>query len=91
MCVVWINIIAYSVYSGWCGSTAAGGEMAGTGPIVGIVCSVRWLGQAFTKPPLLQKSRLTRGGSPIGCVLVEWKVPVECRLGAAINSHSFHP
>ena len=32
--------------------------------------------KSFTKPPLLQESRLNGGGSPIGCV-VEWKVPVE--------------
>ena len=45
------------------------------------------LSSPSTKPPLLQESRLTGGGSPIGCVLVEWKVPVECEVGAAINFH----
>ena len=47
--------------------------------------------KAITKPPLLQESRLTGGGSSIGCVLVECKVSVECELEAAINFHSFHP
>ena len=37
----------------------------------------------FTKPPLLQESRLTGGGSPNLVVLVEWKVPVESKTGAA--------
>ena len=32
---------------------------------------------AITKPPLLQESRLTGGGSPNLVDLVEWKVPVE--------------
>ena len=45
----------------------------------------------ITKPPLLQESGLTGGGSSIGCVLVECKVPAECELGAAINFHSLHP
>ena len=38
---------------------------------------------AFTKPPLLQESRLTGGGSPNLVVFVEWKVPVERFMGAA--------
>ena len=42
---------------------------------------------AFTKPPLLQESRLTGGGSPNLVGLVEWKVPVEWEMGAA---NSFH-
>ena len=37
----------------------------------------------FTKPPLLQESRLIGGGSPNLVVLVERKVPVEGFLGAA--------
>ena len=41
----------------------------------------------FTKPPLLQESRLTGGGSPKLVGLVEWKVPVEWEMGAA---NSFH-
>ena len=44
-------------------------------------------GGPFTKPPLLQESRLTGGGSPNLMVLVEWKVPVERFMGAA---NSFH-
>ena len=43
--------------------------------------------QAFTKPPLLQESRLTGGGSPNLVVLVEWKVPVERFMGAANCFH----
>ena len=46
---------------------------------------------SFTKPPLLRRSRLTGGGSPIGFVPVECKVPVECEVGDAINSHAFYP
>ena len=42
---------------------------------------------AFTKPPLLQESRLTGGGSPNLVGLVEWKIPVERRMGA---TNSFH-
>ena len=48
---------------------------------------------AFTKPSLLQESRLTGGGSPNLVDLVErkvpveWKVPVERKMGAA---HRFH-
>ena len=45
------------------------------------------LHQSFTKPPLLQESRLTGGGSPNLVGLVEWKVPVEWEMGAA---NSFH-
>ena len=41
----------------------------------------------FTKPPLLQESRLTGGGSPNLVVLVEWKVPVERFMGAANCFH----
>ena len=44
----------------------------------------------FTKPPLLQESRLTGGGSPNLMVLVEWKVPVESKtIGAKPNLCSF--
>ena len=46
---------------------------------------------SFTKPPLLQESRLTSGGSPNLVVLVEWKVPVEGFMGAANSFHWFHP
>ena len=42
---------------------------------------------SFTKPPLLQESRLTGGGSPNLVVLVEWKVPVERFMGAANCFH----
>ena len=42
---------------------------------------------SFTKPPLLQESRLTGGGSPNLMVLVEWKVPVEGFMGAANCFH----
>ena len=42
---------------------------------------------AFTKPPLLQESRLTGGGSPNLLVLLEWKVPVERFMGAANCFH----
>ena len=48
-------------------------------------------GGTFTKPPLLQESRLTGGGSPNLVVLVEWKVPVERFMGAANSAHGFHP
>ena len=44
-------------------------------------------GARFTKPPLLQESRLTGGGSPNLVVLVEWKVPVERFMGAANYFH----
>ena len=44
----------------------------------------------FTKPPLLQESRLTGGGSPNLVVLVEWKVPVERFMGAANCFHWFY-
>ena len=47
--------------------------------------------QTFTKTPLLQESRLTGGGSPNLAVLVEWKVPVEWKLGASKIFHSSHP
>ena len=43
--------------------------------------------EAITKPPLLQESRLTGGGSPNLVVLVEWKVPVERFMGAANSVH----
>ena len=43
----------------------------------------------FTKPPLLQESRLTSGNSPNLVDLVERKVPVEWRIGAANSFHSF--
>ena len=52
---------------------------------------VWWHGVPFTKPPLLQESRLTGGGSPNIMVLVEWKVPVERFLGAANCFHWIHP
>ena len=39
-------------------------------------------GRSFTKPPLLQESRLTGGGSPNLVDLVEWKVHVERKVGA---------
>ena len=42
---------------------------------------------SFTKPPLLQESRFTGGGSPNLVDLVERKVPVESNMGAA---NSFH-
>ena len=48
---------------------------------------LRELVTAFTKPPLLQESRLTGGGSPNLVVLVEWKVPVEGFMGAANCFH----
>ena len=44
---------------------------------------------SFTKPPLLQESRLTGGGSPNLVDLVERKVSVERRMGASNSSHSF--
>ena len=47
--------------------------------------------EPFTKPPLLQESRLTGGGSPNLKVLVEWKVPVEGFMGAANCFHWIHP
>ena len=47
--------------------------------------------RSFTKPPLLQESRLTGGGSPNLVDLVERKVPVERRMGAANSFHSFYP
>ena len=40
---------------------------------------------AFTKPPLLQESRLTGGGSPNLVVLVEWKVSASQQL--VVKSH----
>ena len=43
--------------------------------------------EPFTKPPLLQESRLTGGGSPNLVGLVEWKVPVERFMGAANSVH----
>ena len=47
--------------------------------------------QLITKPPLLQESRLTGGGSPNLVDLVERKVPVERRMGATNSFHSFYP
>ena len=41
----------------------------------------------FTKPPILQESRLTGGSSPNLVVLVEWKIPVEGFMGAANCFH----
>ena len=49
------------------------------------------LDRAFTKPPLLQESRLTGGGSPNWVDLVERKVPVERKKGATNSFHSFYP
>ena len=57
-------------------------------PMFMIVQSLRsFLTEAFTKPPLLQESRLTGGGSLNLVGLLEWKVPVEWEMGAA---NSFH-
>ena len=56
-------------------------------PAVHMYTAVRQLMEAFTKPPLLQESRLTGGGSPNLMVLVEWKVPVEGFMGAANCFH----
>ena len=42
---------------------------------------------SFTKPPLLQESRLAGGGSPNLMVLVEWKVPIKRIMGAANCFH----
>ena len=47
--------------------------------------------KAVTKPPLLQESRLSGGGSPNLVDLVERKVPVERKRGAANSFYSFHP
>ena len=47
----------------------------------------KFLDKPFTKPPLLQESRLTGGGSPNLVVLVEWKVHVERFFGAANSYH----
>ena len=49
--------------------------------------AVQYLSLPFTKPPLLQESRLTGGGSPNLVGLVEGKVPVEWEMGTA---NSFH-
>ena len=45
----------------------------------------------FTKPPLLQESRLTGSGSPNLMVLVEWNVPVERFMGAANSVFRIYP
>ena len=42
----------------------------------------------FTKPPLLQESRLISSGSPNLVILVEGKVPVESFMGAANSYHT---
>ena len=47
--------------------------------------------QSFTKPPLIQEIRLTGGLSPNLVDLVERKVPVEWKMGAANSFHSFYP
>ena len=47
--------------------------------------------RAFTKPPLLQESRLTGGGSPNLVDLAEWKVPEERKVGAANGFQPFYP
>ena len=52
-----------------------------------LYCEAIELVCAITKPPLLQESRLTGGGSPNLVVLVEWKVPVERFMGAANCFH----
>ena len=49
------------------------------------------MSRAFTKSPLLQESRLTGGGSPNRVDLVERKVPVERKMGAANSFHWFSP
>ena len=46
---------------------------------------------SITKPPLLQRSRLTSGGSPNLVGLVERKCPVERFMGAANSFHWSHP
>ena len=48
---------------------------------------------SFTKPALLQESKLNGGGTPYLVDLIEYKVPVECRLGQAKHFflHLFHP
>ena len=55
------------------------------------LCTLLHCTALFTKPPLLQESRLTGGGSPNLVVLVEWKVPVERFMGAANCFHWFYP
>ena len=55
------------------------------------ISSVKQHCQTFTKPPRLQESRLTGGGSPNLVVLVEWKVPVERFMGAVNRYNWFHP
>ena len=56
--------------------------MHGAGPMLlsDITRASQEEGQSFTKPPLLQESRLTGGGSPYLVDLVEWKDPVEWKL-----------
>ena len=45
----------------------------------------------FTKPPQLQESRLTGGGSPNLIDLIEGKVPVGREVEAANNFQPFFP
>ena len=45
----------------------------------------------FTKPPLLQGSRLTGAGSPNLVDPVEWKVHVEWKVRAEKDFHLYHP
>ena len=47
--------------------------------------------ETFTKPPLLQESRLISGGCSNLVVLLEWKVPVEGFMGAGNCFHWIHP
>ena len=56
---------------------------AGHDPTVGLASL------AFTKPPILQESRLIANGSHNLLVLVEWKIPVKCKLGAAKKFYYF--
>ena len=45
----------------------------------------------FTKPLLLRESRLTSGASPNLVDLIERKVPIERKVGAANSFFSFYP
>ena len=45
----------------------------------------------FTKPPLLQESRLTYVGSHNLVDLVVWNVPVEWKMGAEKIFYLFNP
>ena len=48
--------------------------------------AVKDLPDAITKPPLLQRSRLTGGGSP-NLVGLREEIPVERFIGAANSAH----